>query len=167
MGLPGPAGRRRHPDATSFGLTTQDDAFLSTQSLENGVQVDVFMTGTNTSQPMGTKGRVRIQITNNSGGTIKGGPNGLEIHHVLPAEYVMDTTFDPVASVSPAYGNAYPGMLAERRVDQPGARTRTRRTRTTPRCCSSNTAPEFLVTSNGAHPNHSVTRSTCCVTAMC
>ncbi|MGB5411799.1 MAG: hypothetical protein WBN09_09745, partial [Woeseiaceae bacterium] len=97
--------------ATSLGLTTQDDAILSTLSVEGDVAIDVFITGTNTSQPAGTKGRVRIQVSNLSGGTIKGGVDGIEIHNVLPPEYVVDPTFDPIAQVTTAYGNDYPGML--------------------------------------------------------
>ncbi len=84
---------------------------LSTLSVEGNVAIDVFMTGTNTSQPMGTKGRVRIQVRNLSGGTIKGGVDGIEMHNVLPPEYVVDPTFDPIAQVTTAYGNDYPGML--------------------------------------------------------
>ena len=140
-------------DQTSLGLSTQDDALLSTLSLENGVNIDVFMTGTNTSQPMGTKGRVRIQISNQSGGTIKGGVNGIEIDHVLPAEYVVDTTFDPTASVTPAYGNSYPGMLDTIVWTNPVPGTYPNITTTDPAVMLSNTAPEFEVTSSSAHPN--------------
>ncbi len=138
--------------ATSLGLTAQDDALLSTQSLENGVAIDVFMTGTNTSQPMGAKGRIRIQIRNQSGGTIKGGINGIEIDHVLPAEYVVDPTFDPVASVSPAYGNSYPGMLDTVEWINPVPGTYPMATND-PALLLANTAPEFEVTSSSVHPD--------------
>ena len=139
-------------DATSLGLTTQDDALLSTLSVEGNVAIDVFMTGTNTSQPMGTKGRVRIQVRNLSGGTIKGGIDGIEIHNVLPPEYVVDPTFDPIASVSPAYGNAYPGMLDSVEWTNPVPGTYPLAT-TDPALLLANTAPEFEVTSSSAHPD--------------
>ena len=86
--------------ATSTGLTAQDDALLSTQAVANTLDVDVFLQGTNTSQPMGSKGTVTIRITNNTGGTIKGGPTGMRLRDVLPAEYVVDTTFDPTVAMA-------------------------------------------------------------------
>ena len=138
--------------ATSFGLTAQDDAFLSTLSVENGLDVDVFMTGTNTSQPMGTKGRVRIRIRNQTGGTIKGGIDGLELRHVLPPEYVVDPTFDPVAQVSAAYGAAYPGMLDSVVWTNPQPNTYPLTTNN-PALPLGNTEPEFEVTSSTVHPD--------------
>lgn len=97
--------------ATSFGQIAQDDALLSTLADANTLDVDVFLTGTNTSQPMGGKGTVRIRIRNRTGGTIHGGLNGIRIQNLLPEEYRIDPTFDPTISMAPAYGNAYPGML--------------------------------------------------------
>ena len=141
-------------DATSSGLIAGDDALLSTLSLENGLDVDVFMTGTNTSQPMGSKGTIRIRIRNLTGGTIKGGINGLRLRNVLPAEYVVDPTFDPVASTSPAYGNAYDGMLDTVQWTNPVAGTYPLTTND-PALPLSNTEPEFLVTSSTVHPNFS------------
>jgi uncharacterized repeat protein (TIGR01451 family) len=138
--------------ATSNGQTAQDDALLSTLSLENGLDLDVFMTGTNTSQPMGTKGRIRIRIRNQTGGTIKGGIDGLKLRHVLPPEYVVDPTFDPYVQVSPAYGNNYPGMLDTVEWTNPQPNTYPLTT-IDPALPLGNTAPEFLVTSSTVHPD--------------
>src|SRR5690606_38932261 len=95
--------------ATSTGITAQDDALMSTFSNTDVLDVDVFLTGTNTSQPMGSKGTVRIRVRNNTGGTITGGVDGLILRNTLPAEYVVDPTFAPTVSIAPAYGNAYGG----------------------------------------------------------
>ncbi|MHC4991530.1 MAG: hypothetical protein ACYTGC_11170, partial [Planctomycetota bacterium] len=96
---------------TSTGVTASDSARLSTRSVESGVGVNVALTGTNTGQPMGSKGTVTITINNNSGGTIKGAADGLRLHSVLPEQYVVDPTFAPRVDVAPAYGNTYPGMI--------------------------------------------------------
>ncbi|MDX2413274.1 MAG: hypothetical protein QNK34_15065, partial [Woeseiaceae bacterium] len=136
--------------ATSFGLTAQDDAFLSTLSVENGLDVDVFMTGTNTGQPMGSRGQVRIRIRNQTGGTIKGGIDGLELRHVLPPEYVVDPTFDPLAQIAPAYGAAYDGMLDTVEWTNPQPNTFPLTT-SDPALPLGNTEPEFAVTSSTVH----------------
>jgi uncharacterized repeat protein (TIGR01451 family) len=96
--------------ATSAGDTAGDTAVLSTQSVESGLDIDVFLTGVNTAQPMGTNGRVRIRIRNQTGGTILH-EDGIRIRDLLPPEYVIDTTFTPTFTMAPAYGNAYPGMI--------------------------------------------------------
>jgi uncharacterized repeat protein (TIGR01451 family) len=96
---------------TSTGLTPGDTETLRTRSIPSGVDVDVALTGVNPSQPMGARGTVTITITNNSGGTIHGGADGVDLHNLLPAEYVVDTTAPPTLSMAPAYGNAYPGMI--------------------------------------------------------
>jgi uncharacterized repeat protein (TIGR01451 family) len=136
--------------ATSTGQTAGDDALLSTRSVAAGLDVDVFLTGTNTSQPMGTKGRVRIRIRNQTGGTIKGGVSGLRLRNLLPPEYVVDPTFDPIVRISPAYGNAYQGMLdtIEWTNPQPGTFPLTTNDPALP---LGNIAPEFLVTSSDVH----------------
>jgi hypothetical protein len=98
--------------ATSAGLIAAPDvALLSTLAEANSLDVNVALTGTNTSQPMGSNGTVTITISNNTGGTIKGGATGLRLRDVLPAEYVIDSTFDPTVQMVPAYGNNYEGML--------------------------------------------------------
>ena len=97
--------------STSSGLTAQDDALLSTQSVFNSLDVDVELTGTNTSQPMGSRGTVTIRISNITGGTITGGAGGIRLRDILPVEYVVDSTFTPTVQMAPAYGNTYLGML--------------------------------------------------------
>ena len=140
-------------DTTSYGQSTApDDTLLSTLSLENGLDVDVFMTGTTTSQPMGTKGRIRIRIRNQTGGTIKGGVNGLRLRHVLPAQYVVDPTWAPRMNVNEAYGSAYPGVLDTVTWTNPQPGTYPLTT-SDPALPLGNTAPEFLVTSSAPHPD--------------
>jgi len=103
-----PAGDIRQ---TSTGITPGDSALLSTFSDEDGLIVTVALTGTNTGQPMGSKGTVTITIDNRSGGTIKGAPEGLRFDNLLPEQYVVDTTWAPRIAVAPAYGNDYEGMI--------------------------------------------------------
>ena len=138
--------------ATSLGVTAQDDALMSTLAVANTLDVDVFMTGTNLSQPMGAKGTVRIRITNNTGGTIRGGANGIRLRDVLPAEYVIDTTFDPTVDMAPAYGNDYPGMLDTIEWTNPQAGTFPLVTND-PALPLANTDLEFLLTSSTVHPD--------------
>jgi len=96
---------------TSTGIAAGDSADLSTLSLEAGLDVNVALTGTNTGQPMGGRGTVTITISNNTGGTIVGDASGITLRNLLPAEYVVDTTFAPEIVMLPAYGNPYPGMV--------------------------------------------------------
>ena len=120
--------------ATSTGITAGDSALLSTRSVESGVDVDVALTGTNTSQPMGAKGTVTITITNNSGGTIKGAVDGLRLRNLLPAQYVIDTTFAPTDRRGAGLRQRLPGHDRHPRVDQSGARYLPARPPTTRRC---------------------------------
>ncbi len=138
--------------ATSTGLTAQDDALLSTLAVADTLGVDVFLQGTNTSQPMGSKGTVTIRISNRTGGTIKGGATGIRLSDVLPEEYVIDTTFDPTVAMAPAYGNAYPGMLDTIEWTNPQPDTYPLTT-TDPALPLANTTLEFLVTSSTVHPD--------------
>ena len=138
--------------ATSLGSMTQDSALLSTLAVANTLDVDVSLTGTNTSQPMGGKGTVTITISNNTGGTIIGGINGLRLRDVLPVEYVVDPTFDPAVQMTPAYGNTYPGMLDTIVWTNPEPNTFPLTTNN-PALPLGNTAPEFTVTSSTVHPD--------------
>ncbi|MBT8077222.1 MAG: hypothetical protein KJO31_01540, partial [Gammaproteobacteria bacterium] len=137
---------------TSTGASTQDDALMSTLAVANTLDVDVALTGTNTAQPMGGKGTVTITITNNTGGTIKGGATGIRIQNLLPEDYVIDTTFDPTVAMTPAYGNTYPGMLdtIEWTNPQPGTYPLVTNDPLLPLL---NTDLEFLVTSSTVHPD--------------
>ncbi|MCK9531771.1 MAG: isopeptide-forming domain-containing fimbrial protein, partial [Gammaproteobacteria bacterium] len=102
---------------------TSDSATLST-FVNSGLTVQRQITGTNTSQPAGSKGTVTLRITNNTGGTVK----NIRLRDILPPQYVIDPTWwtdttPPAAwsgvtsgyyatralTVQPAYGN-YPGM---------------------------------------------------------
>ena len=138
--------------ATSTGVTARDTATLSTLSVAGNLDVDVFLEGTNRSQPMGTKGTVSIRIRNQTGGTIKGGVDGLKLRNVLPPEYVIDPTFDPVAIINPAYGTSYPGMLDTVVWTNPQPNTYPLATND-PSLPLGNTAPEFSVTSSSVHPD--------------
>jgi uncharacterized repeat protein (TIGR01451 family)/fimbrial isopeptide formation D2 family protein len=108
-------------DRTSTGFPLADvTATLSTESVNSGnnLDIDVNITGTGTNPIAGTKGRVRITITNNTGGTIKGvhanidgiDIDGIRLRDILPTEYVVDRTFTPIVVMDPAYGS-YPGMI--------------------------------------------------------
>ncbi|MGB3212034.1 MAG: SdrD B-like domain-containing protein [Desulforhopalus sp.] len=96
------------------------------------------LTGTNTSQPVGSKGTMTITLRNNSGGSVK----NIHLKDLLPPEYVMDPTFSPALTVTPAYGASYPGIVntliwTNENTSDPLA----------------NIAPEFDLTSNGStHP---------------
>ena len=138
--------------ATSTGQFAQDDALLSTQAVASTLDVNVALTGTNTSQPMGTKGTVTITISNNTGGTIKGGVNGLRLRDVLPTQYVIDPTFVPAVQMSPAYGNSYPGMLDTIEWTNPQPDTFPLTTNN-PALPLGNTTLDFLVTSSTVHPD--------------
>ena len=136
--------------ATSFNLTAQDDATLSTLSQTDSLQVDVFLEGTNRSQPMGTRGTVSIRVRNRTGGTIKGGVDGLKLRNVLPPEYVVDPTFTPIVITRPAYGTDYEGMLDRVTWTNPEPGT-VPLTTADPAVPLRNTAPEFSVTSSTIH----------------
>jgi len=67
------------------------------------LEVERRLTGTNTSQPVGSKGTMTITIRNRTGGTVK----NITLRDVLPPEYVMDPTYTPTVRtvhVSPVYG---------------------------------------------------------------
>ena len=132
--------------ATSIGLTAQDDALLSTQAVANSLDINVALTGTNTSQPMGSKGTVTIRVSNNTGGTIRGGVDGIKLRDVLPPEYVVDPTFVPTAVVTPAYGAAYEGMLDT--IVWTNPQTAFPPDTNFPALALANVAPEFEVTSS-------------------
>jgi len=137
--------------ATSNGLTVAPDvALLSTLAVANALDVNVALTGTNTSQPMGSKGTVTITISNNTGGTIKGGATGLRLRDALPAEYVIDPTFDPTVQMAPAYGNNYEGMLDTIQWTNPQPNTYPLSTNN-PALPLGNTTLDFLVTSSTIH----------------
>ncbi len=69
--------------ATSTGSVPGNaSAYLSTLSVNSGnnLNIQTEIIGTNTSQPAGSKGTVRITIRNNTGGTVK----GIKLRDILP-----------------------------------------------------------------------------------
>ena len=104
------------------------------------------ITGVSSSQPAGTKGRVRITIRNYTGGSVK----NITLRDVLPAEYVVDSTFTPTITAYGAYGY-YPGLTNQIQWTNPAPGT-VPLTTTDPAVALSNTAPEFTLTSSEPHP---------------
>ena len=84
-----------------------DSALLSTSVDPSGILISQTFTGTNPSQPVGTKGILTITVTNNSGGTVR----DLVLTNTLPTDYELDTTSlgSPLV-VNPAFGT-YPGII--------------------------------------------------------
>jgi len=110
------------------------------------LEVERRLTGTNTSQPVGSKGTMTITIRNRTGGTVK----NITLRDVLPPEYVMDPTYTPTVRtvhVSPVYGN-YPGMTDNIVWTNPVPGTFPLTT-TNPTVPLGNTTPEFTLTSTG------------------
>ncbi len=136
---------------TTTGLTPSDTETLSTQSIASGLAVAVSLDGVNTSQPMGARGTATITITNNSGGTVYGGATGIDLHNLLPAEYVADTTAPPVLTMAPAYGTAYPGMVDTLAWTNPQPGT-VPLTTTNPALPLGNRDLRFVMTSSTIHP---------------
>ncbi|MCP3938019.1 MAG: hypothetical protein GY708_21940, partial [Actinomycetia bacterium] len=137
---------------TSGGSTAgSDDDPLNTLSVASNVDVDVAYTGIDTGQPMGATGTVTLTITNNSSGTIKGEASGLRLNHVLPAEYVIDSTFTPTISMNALYGN-YDGMIDTIQWTNPQAGT-VPLTSSNPADPLANTDLDFLLTSSTVHPD--------------
>jgi len=96
------------------------------------LSVERRLTGTNTAQPVGSKGTMTIVIRNTTGGSVK----NITLADVLPAEYVMDPTFTPTVTMDPRYGT-YDGMIDNITWDNQDANR------------LNNTAPEFTLTSTG------------------
>ncbi len=136
MGLRSAITCREGITQTSTGIVPDDTAAFYSRYNDNHpvLSVERRLTGTNTSQPVGSKGTMTIVIRNNSGGSVK----NIHLADVLPPEYVVDATFRPEIDVSPAYGNAYDGMV--------DTLTWTNENTTDP---LANIAPEFDLTSNG------------------
>ena len=126
---------------TSTGIVPADTAAFYSRYNDNHpvLSVERRLTGTNTSQPVGSKGTMTIVIRNNSGGSVK----NIHLADVLPPEYVVDSTFRPQIDVTPAYGAVYDGMVdtltwTNEDADKP----------------LDNIAPEFDLTSSVSHPQY-------------
>jgi len=138
---------------TSNGATAGSDRdMLRTLSVESGVNVNVSLTGVNTGQPMGGTGTVTIEISNQSSGTIRAGLPGFRLRDVLPAEYVIDSTFVPTVVTTPAYGD-YLGMVDTVRWVNFMAGT-VPLTTTDPALPLSNTDLQFVLSSSTEHPDY-------------
>jgi len=104
----------------SAGLSTDvSGAGLAGSGITNDLIVEVAVTGTNTAQPAGSRGRVTITITNDTGGSL----TNLTLTDILPVEYVVDPSIPNVVDTTdtnaafsitmiPANGVAnYDGMI--------------------------------------------------------
>jgi hypothetical protein len=140
--------------ATSSGLVPAGDSAVLNTLSDTNLQVDMFLEGANRSQPMGTKGTISIRLRNRTGGTIYGDAGGIILDNiVLPPEYVVDPTFDPVISLTPAYGTAYPGMVDTVTWTNPQPGTYPDLTSNDPADPLANTSPEFSITSSTENPD--------------
>jgi uncharacterized repeat protein (TIGR01451 family)/fimbrial isopeptide formation D2 family protein len=129
-------------------VTLSDSALFSTVVGNGDLQVQRQIRGTNFSQPVGSKGTVRLTLTNNTGGTVK----NIKLKDLLPAEYVVDPTFTPTVSIDPAYGN-YAGMTDRITWTNPVPGTFPLST-ADPALPLGNTTPEFELWSSTVHPNY-------------
>jgi uncharacterized repeat protein (TIGR01451 family)/fimbrial isopeptide formation D2 family protein len=136
---------------TSTGISPTGAATLTTLfgAQSSTLTVNRQLTGTVTSQPVGSKGTMTITITNNTGGTVK----NIKLKDVLPPEYVVDPTFAPTVTMNPAFGT-YPGMTNQITWTNPVAGTFPLTT-TNPVVPLGNTAPEFTLSSSTVHPIYS------------
>jgi uncharacterized repeat protein (TIGR01451 family) len=138
--------------STSTGATPADAvATLYTRYGElANLGVERRLTGTNTSQPVGSKGTMTITIRNRTGGSVRFSDALADLKNVLPVEYVVDPTFTPTAAMSAPYGS-YPGMVDRITWTNPVAGTFPLTT-TDPAVPLGNTAPEFNLWSSTVHP---------------
>ena len=93
---------------TTTDPTSPSDVATIYSRYDDVLTVDRQLTGTNTDQPVGSKGTMTITIRNNTGGSVK----NIELTNLLPTEYVVDYTFAPTIITNPAY-NDYTGMIDE------------------------------------------------------
>ncbi len=96
---------------STMTAVTGDTGTLYTRygDVGSALTVDRRLTGTNTAQPVGSKGTMTVTIHNNTGGSVK----NIELTDLLPVEYVVDFTYEPTLDVTPAYGRDYTGMIDE------------------------------------------------------
>ena len=134
--------------ATSTGTTPGGSATLRTLVTPAGLTVTANLTGTNVTQPVGSKGLMTITIINNSNGAVK----NIKLSDVLPLEYVVDSTFTPTFQIihPGGYGN-YAGMVNAVVWTNPVAGTFPLTT-TNPALPLANTQPAFSLVSSAPHP---------------
>lgn len=121
---------------SASGVTAApSSATLSSEVTNGNLTVQRQFFGVNDTIPsLGSRGRVIITITNNTGGTVR----SINLNNILPTEYEIDETFAPTIVTTSAYG-AYPGMTDFIVRDNP----------------ANSAAPQFSLTSNGdVHPDH-------------
>jgi uncharacterized repeat protein (TIGR01451 family)/fimbrial isopeptide formation D2 family protein len=137
---------------TSSGVSAGSDSETLSSLAENinnnDLQVVRNLTGLNTGQPVGSRGLMTIELTNNTGGSIK----NIHLRDILPPEYVVDSTYTPTLSINPRYGN-YAGMIDRITWTNPAPNTFPL-TSSNPAEPLSNTAPEFDLWSTTTHPNY-------------
>jgi len=132
---------------TSTGVTPGGSATLSTLVTPANLTITANLTGTNTAQPVGSKGLMTITIRNNSGGAVK----NVKLSDVLPLEYVVDSTFTPTFQmIHPAGYGDYAGMVNTLVWTNPVAATFPLTT-TNPLVALANTNPAFSLTSAAPH----------------
>ncbi len=120
-------------DRTSTGSPLADvTATLSTQS-DRDLDISVAYLGYPGNPVTGARGRVRITITNNTGGTV----SDLVLTNDLPPEYMVDATHPVTIVDTGAYGY-YPGLTDLISWDNPNANPLL------------NNIPEFTLTSSEA-----------------
>ena len=101
------------------GVTIIETGDLNTTVVAGGLQITQAVTGSNTGQPLGSKGLVTVVINNQTGGTI----DNVQLQNIVPNGYVLDETFgsqtaptdcDCTFIFDPAYGppgSTYPGFI--------------------------------------------------------
>ncbi len=137
-----PAGGILYPSSLDSSAEIEATADIYTRYNDGDygqLEVRRYLRGVNTSQPLGARGTMTIQIRNYTGGSVK----NIHIEDILPPEYVVDTTFVPTFSVSsPYHVSTYPGRVSRAVWNNPDYTD-----------LLNNTNPDFDLTSNGdQHP---------------
>jgi uncharacterized repeat protein (TIGR01451 family)/fimbrial isopeptide formation D2 family protein len=118
--------------------------------------VDRRLTGTNTGQPVGTKGTMTITTTNNTGGSVKFTDTlAYHLKDTLPVEYVIDPTYTPTIAVTSPYG-AYDGRVNTITWTNPAPGTFPINTSNSTSYLN-NTSPEFKLSSSTSYTDSGIT----------
>ncbi|WP_053549449.1 SdrD B-like domain-containing protein [Desulfuromonas soudanensis] len=114
------------------------------------------LTGTNTGQPVGTRGTMTITTTNNTGGSVKFTDTlAYHLKDTLPVEYVVDPTYVPTINVTSPYG-AYNGRVDTLAWTNPAPGTFPINT-SDPISYLNNKAPEFKLSSSTSYTDGGTT----------
>jgi uncharacterized repeat protein (TIGR01451 family)/fimbrial isopeptide formation D2 family protein len=149
-----------HPDGGITHTSTGGTPGTATTTLRSrygdvnaALTVNRRLTGTNTGQPVGTKGTMTITITNNTGGSVKFTDTlAYHLRDTLPVEYVMDPTYTPTIAVTSIYGS-YAGRINTITWSNPAPGTFPLNTSDSTSYLN-NTVPEFMLSSSTVHPNY-------------